>query len=498
MVDKKWLLQTLSELLEEKEPPVQDNLSKDKSSFVKARQKADREWSGAIAALENLLWQTFATCESKSNDCQGLVLSGTAPVLTNLAVLSQINQAVFTPEMINPLALMPGNLRCCKCKQEEEKAKPVLKLPLLPADPLSKEQFCLVFTAKFALVMVLGSNSKGYSTFQFSFDPETIEQAWRLLKPRLLFTAPHHLNYFQQLVEQFTPSVPDYRMVTQFSRQLLHNLPESPTIIETRPVTHESELEVKTVSTAQVNSSKTKQVQENNSEKSRELELLQALTHEIRTPLTTIRMLTRSLLKKRCQLDAKVVKRLETIDQECTEQIKRMELIFKAIELESTANKQEGVQLTAVPLEQILQQSMAHWQKQAQRRNVTLEIKLPEKLPTVVSNPAMLDQVLTGLLENFTRNLPTGGQAEVQITTAGNQLKLQLLSDNSCDRNPFKALGQLLMFQPETGSLTLNLNVTKNLFQALGGKLTVRQRPQQGEIMTVFLPLNSSQPEITV
>jgi hypothetical protein len=55
-----------------------------------------------------------------------------------------------------------------------------------------------------------------------------------------------------------------------------------------------------------------------------------------------------------------------------------------------------------------------------------------------------------------------------------------------------KSIGQLLMFHPETGRLSLNLAVTKNLFQALGGKLIVRQRPQQGEVMTVFLPLDGS------
>jgi hypothetical protein len=50
------------------------------------------------------------------------------------------------------------------------------------------------------------------------------------------------------------------------------------------------------------------------------------------------------------------------------------------------------------------------------------------------------------------------------------------------------------MFQPETGSLCLNLNVTKHLFQALGGKLIVRQRPQEGEVMTIFLPIEVSNP----
>jgi signal transduction histidine kinase len=52
-----------------------------------------------------------------------------------------------------------------------------------------------------------------------------------------------------------------------------------------------------------------------------------------------------------------------------------------------------------------------------------------------------------------------------------------------------QALGQMLMFQPETGSLSLNLAVTKNLFQAIGGKLTVRQKAEQGEVLTIFLPL---------
>jgi hypothetical protein len=106
------------------------------------------------------------------------------------------------------------------------------------------------------------------------------------------------------------------------------------------------------------------------------------------------------------------------------------------------------------------------------------------------------------LVENFTRSLPMGGHIQVQVMPAGDQLKLQFHSQPDPDKNgnssdsadstcatTLKSIGQLLMFQPETGSLTLNLNVTKHLFQALGGKLIVRQRPQEGEVMTIFLPL---------
>jgi signal transduction histidine kinase len=205
-------------------------------------------------------------------------------------------------------------------------------------------------------------------------------------------------------------------------------------------------------------------------------------------------------LKQR-DLPANVIKRLELIDRECTEQIDRMELLFKAAELETSASsvKCTSTQLTAMSLDQVLQQSIPRWQQAANRRNLTLDVVLPQELPTVVSNPTMLDRVLSGLMENFTRSLPAGSHIQIQVIPAGDQLKLQLLpkpqsKDNSIavtnTKPPIrKAIGQLLMFQPETGTISLNLAATKHLFQAIGGKLIVRERPQHGEVLTIFLPL---------
>jgi len=84
---------------------------------------------------------------------------------------------------------------------------------------------------------------------------------------------------------------------------------------------------------------------------------------------------------------------------------------------------------------------------------------------------------------------------------AGHQLKLQFEAEslNKCAaadegnhrRPPLKAVGQLLSVVPETGGVSLNLDVTKNLFEFLGGKLILRQRPEQGDILTAFLPLDT-------
>lgn len=543
---QKWLLPSLSEVLaqsEQTEPINQGTLQGEKdqrdatSHREQERAKVEREWSSAIATLEELLLQAIsktgcftsrsvkktrsASCKrnSDSSSQQGLVLAGPLPVLGNPQLLASFQTGIFTSEAFNALSLMPFQLAPSKQELPQQVAKTVYELPLFPLDPLTKEKFCLVFTKSFSLVMVAGDDAEGLPAFRFSFDPEVIQQAWSVLRPRLLLTSSHHLGQLEELIGKYSVEAPDYRVVMEFGRRLLRNLPEpnqeesvqTITVNSSKPIMAQSgqtPSEVDNLADRQwrrLQKNREQDVSEisNSLSDTPDVELLKALTHEIRTPLTTIRTLTKLLLKRR-DLAPEVTRRLEIIEHECLEQINRMELIFRAVELETTAAKRGSVNLTSMSLNQIFQQNIPRWQKQAQRRNISLDVSLPQNLPTVVSNPHLLDQMLTGLMENFTRSLPSGGQIQVQVIPAGNQLKLQFQSqlspeetnhsahfaDSTCQT--LKSIGQLLMFQPETGSLSLNLDVTKNLFQALGGKLIVRQRPQAGEVMTVFLPLEVS------
>ncbi|MEQ9358810.1 MAG: HAMP domain-containing sensor histidine kinase [Coleofasciculus chthonoplastes F3-SA18-01] len=532
---QKWLLPNISEVLAQSKQtggnnPVESQvesttvvMNKRQRSAASQRmrdeRRSQREWQSAIASLEKLLLQVLCPEEEDQGDTStslnGLVLAGPAPVLSHSELLSHFQTGVFTTETVNPWSFMPFQLPPAQSEKAQGTVNTTYELCLFPADSLTEEQFCLVFTRGFSLVMAAGEDSNGVPGFRFSFDPEDVQKAWVSLYPRLLLANPHQLSYLDTLVKQFAPQTPDYKIVMQFGRQLLQNMPEysaepknetiavtpinSVTQVSTDPAYSETiedrDWHPLAKSETRVNH-RVSQLRES----APDVELLQALTHEVRTPLTTIRTLTKLLLKRK-DLAPEVIRRLEIIDHECTEQINRMELIFRAVELETKAVKEAPVNLTSMSLTQIFQTSIPHWQKQAQRRNVSLNVVLPQNLPTVVSNPSMLDQVLTGLVENFTRTLPAGGHIQVQVTPAGDQLKLQFQSqpnpDNSGNLDKFgqstcqtlKSIGQLLMFQPETGSLSLNLNVTKHLFQALGGKLIVRQRPQAGEVMTIFLPL---------
>lgn len=495
---------------------------------AQARLRAEQEWLGGIAALAQLLAthparRVCATEPLTERSALGVAISGPFPVLPDDLGGQLLHHWLLVPEPLERILAvarpqLPGQQR----GRVEGRANDQLPMvPLPPEDPLTQERFCLLLTPDFSLVLVLGEGEAGQPWFRFSFDPALANQTWQQLRYRIAQVRPALLPTLDSLVAQFPPQTPDYRLVTQYSHLLLDRLRHQAKSASPAPLAAVevsaprgrfsgplSATRLGPAPEAAVDFLDPPLATESSPELSSDAELLKAMAHEIRTPLTTIRTLTRSLLKRK-DVTEEVAKRLRSIDRECTQQIDRFNLIFRAVELETEAHHQPKSPLSAFPLDHLFQEAIPLWQQQASRRNHTLTVTLPSQLPLVHSDPTMLNQVLTGLIDRFTHSLPPYSHIELAVTLAGHQLKLQFQSQppaadpsrsdlhapgpnaDTLLSSPFKALGQLLIFQPETGGLSLNLQATKNLFQSLGGKLIVRQRPQAGEVLTVFLPLET-------
>ena len=138
---------------------------------------------------------------------------------------------------------------------------------------------------------------------------------------------------------------------------------------------------------------------------SSEISLLEALTHEIRTPLATIRTLIRSLLRRR-DLPDLAISRLKEIDAECTEQIDRSGLIFNAVELER--NQCSKSDLAKTDLGRILEILAPAWEAQLERRGIKLNLDLTPDLPPVLSDSEKLELMLGGLIDRNTRGIQPG------------------------------------------------------------------------------------------
>ncbi len=440
---------------------------------------------------------------------------GPTPVFNDLAILAHLKTWIFTPED-----------RACTAFQlppalENPSVAPIASLPIIPLpkeDPLIQEQFCLIQTPQFCWVAILGlhpdpKDADCLQQFQFSFEPATVQQIWLALQFRIEYgQARRQYPGIQKWWQQFPVIAPDYRIPTQFARELLRQ-----TVRLSAPATAQNKLEhsrhwgsQQRQSIAQPQRTDPKSSNETSAPsnkrvgqgletdpqgQTRDVDLLKVLAHEVRTPLTTIQTLARLLLK-RTDLPCEAIKRIEAIQRECSGQIDRFGLIFRAMELTHDNCQALSNHLTPISLHELLEDNLTRWQNHAARRNLTLDIASPELLPAIaIRDPHLLDQVLTGLIEYLSYSLPTGSHIHLDVALAGPQLKLQLKTQSN-ETDPLavspmlKAVGQLLMFQPETGGLSLSLPATKHLFQALGGKLTVRKH-HQSEVLTIFLPLGT-------
>ncbi len=224
-----------------------------------------------------------------------------------------------------------------------------------------------------------------------------------------------------------------------------------------------------------------------------EAKLLSAISHEVRTPLATIRTLISSTLKK-YNMDESMRNRLIQIDNECNEQIDRFGLIFNAAELVS--NEVPSLNnLARINLAEIFKKLTPVWNKQLNRRGISLKIDIPSQLPQILSDSEKLELMLRGLIDKNTRGLKEGSTLILELRPAGQKLKLQLkvqkLETKKKDlqkREHGSDLGPVLNWNPQTGSLQLSQNATQKLLASLGGHVT--RRRDTG--LTVFFPISDS------
>ena len=224
-----------------------------------------------------------------------------------------------------------------------------------------------------------------------------------------------------------------------------------------------------------------------------EAKLLSAISHEVRTPLATIRTLISSTLKK-YTMDESMRNRLIQINNECDEQIDRFGLIFNAAELVS--NEVPSLNnLAKINLVEIFKKLSPLWNKQLNRRGISLKIDIPSQLPQILSDSEKLELMLRGLIDKNTRGLEEGSTLILELRPAGQQLKLQLkvqkLDNNYKEITNVENgsdLGPVLNWNPQTGILQLSQNATQKMLASLGGHVT--QRRDTG--LTVFFPISDS------
>lgn len=208
-----------------------------------------------------------------------------------------------------------------------------------------------------------------------------------------------------------------------------------------------------------------------------------SLSHEIRNPLSAIKM-NLQILARKLNLDGNDSRRLEITVHE----VSRLEGILR--QLLDTA-RPLTVNLAPVDASSLARGCVELLRAKIHERNVEIAEQYPKALPLIMLDAGKVEQALINLLLNAIDATPEGGRITVWVRTSGQKdrhLELGVRDTGAgIDRNRMSQLFTPFSTTKSHGS-GLGLSNVKRIVQAHSGKVEVRSRKGRGASFVLRFP----------
>jgi two-component system, OmpR family, sensor histidine kinase KdpD len=214
--------------------------------------------------------------------------------------------------------------------------------------------------------------------------------------------------------------------------------------------------------------------------------LLQAVSHDLRTPLAGIKASASSLRQPDIEWsDADRDEFLRTIEDE-TDRLTT--LVGNLLDMSRIQAGAVAPATRRVGLEEVVPAALAGLGPRAS--NVRVDV--PESLPPVVADPTLLERVVANLVENAVAHSPEGAPVRVEAGEVGGQVLIRVVDRGAGiprdqrERvfHPFQRMDD----SPSHGAgVGLGLAVAHGFTVAMGGELTIDDTPGGGTTMVIEL-----------
>jgi two-component system sensor histidine kinase KdpD len=226
--------------------------------------------------------------------------------------------------------------------------------------------------------------------------------------------------------------------------------------------------------------------------------LLSSVSHDLRTPLATIKTAATSLLEEDMQWDEETYRGFASaIEREVDRLNSLVENLLDMSRIEAGSLRPEKVWY---PLDALLRDVLDRMHPFLEGRIV--QISLPDSLPPVEVDVVLIEQVVTNLVTNAVSYTPAGSPIEVSV-----QVEEEAVV-SIADRGPGIALAEQehifdkfyrVLGKAQTAGETrerrgsgLGLAICRGLVEAHGGRIWVESRPGGGAVFRFTLPLSTT------
>jgi len=215
------------------------------------------------------------------------------------------------------------------------------------------------------------------------------------------------------------------------------------------------------------------------------------IAHEVNNPLAIIGeevgwmqdVLKRDSFKEHPDAD----ELRESLRQIVTQTARSREITHKLL---SFGGKTDGI-IRDVELNTLVTDIVTLRRREASNRNIEIRTALAPKLPVILSEPALLRQLLINLINNAMDAMPEGGIITITTKYDENGGAALLVEDTGFgipEENLNKIFDPFFTTKAPGKGAGLGLSISHGILQRIGGQIFADSRPGQGSTFTVRLP----------
>lgn len=216
------------------------------------------------------------------------------------------------------------------------------------------------------------------------------------------------------------------------------------------------------------------------------------VSHELKTPLSSIKAYTETLLNGALGDSENAPRFLRRIDDQAD---RLHDLILDMLSLARIESGVAALELSDVPLQRVVTACLADYEARAEAAQIELQNVVGSDSVVVRADEESLLQIFSNLVDNAIKYTPSGGTISVCCHQELGEAVIEV-SDTGIGIAP-KHLERLFerfyrvdkARSRELGGTGLGLSIVKHLCQTMGGSVLVESKPGQGSTFQVRIPL---------
>jgi signal transduction histidine kinase len=222
-------------------------------------------------------------------------------------------------------------------------------------------------------------------------------------------------------------------------------------------------------------------------------ELIANVSHDLRSPLTSIQGYVETLLMKQDSLKVEQIR--EYLEVVLTEATRLNEMVHELFELSKYEARQIELKMERFSLTELVQDVAVKYRTRAEQRQVSLSAFLPEKLDFVQADINMIERVLSNLIENALAHTPPGGRVVLELRESEGRARVRVIdSGTGIDQRDIPFIFDRFFSGRREGGGSgrgsgLGLAIAQKIAELHGSRIQVESEPGRGSVFFFELPL---------